>query len=502
MMTMGERQDQLQAQVGGGRLSTYGPGIMARELLIHAGVGETRIALMQDGRLHDFILERGFGGAQSRIGDIILGRVLRVVPGMQAAFVEIGQARPGFLALREATVLASQKTRPCADLTISDCAREGESVLVQISKDPVGEKGARLTADLSLAGHLLVMQPLGSNLSVSRRIDDVATRAALLKLGQQVQASVPGAGYILRTEAVGATAEALIDDARALAQTWQAIQQAAKMARPPVTLHHELDAVARALRDLAGEAVQRIAIDDAAVMEAARAWCRRTLPGLEARIERGLTPLFDEALEEEIAGLFQPRVALPSGGWILIEATEALTAIDVNSGPVSQSSGLTETALTTNLEAAREIGRQLRLRGIGGLIVIDFVQLQRDDHGTRVVQALHDSLAGSGAPARISPMSEFGLVAVARKRSREPLERLASVPRSRQATAETVALDMLRRVEREARANPGREIIVRAPAPVIDWLTAHEEDVRGGLTRRGVGRARFETGEMCNVVCG
>jgi ribonuclease G len=473
---------------------------MERELLINAGVGETRIALVEDGRLQDFILERGFGPTQSRIGDIVLGRVLRVVPGMQAAFVEIGQARPGFLALRDAAILAARDTDPA----ISDCVREGEAVLLQIIKDPVGEKGARLSADLSLAGHLLVMQPLGNNLSVSRRIDDVAARGGLLKLGQQVQAAVPGAGYILRTEAVGASLEALIDDARALAQSWQSIQQAAKIARPPATLHHELDVVARALRDLGSEAIRRIAIDDAAVAEAARAWCRRAMPGLEARIERAPAPVFDEMLEDQIAGLFQPRVVLPSGGWILIEATEALTAIDVNSGPAGHSSGLAETALTTNLEAAREIGRQLRLRGIGGLIVIDFVQLQRDDHGARVVQALQDSLAHSGAPARISPMSEFGLVAVARKRLREPLEQMAYTPPQRHATAETVALALLRRVEREARANPGRELILRAPASVIDWLTARDADVRAGLTRRGAGRVRFEVSmkEGGDVVCG
>jgi ribonuclease G len=486
---------------------------MARELLINAGVGETRIALMQDGRLHDFILERSFGAPHGRMGDIILGRVLRVVPGMQAAFVEIGQARPGFLAVRDAMILAPQTARrPGADVTISDCVREGESVLVQIVKDARDEKGAGLSADLSLAGRLLVMQPLACGLSVSRRIADVAARAALLKLGQQVQAALPGAGYILRTEAVGATVEALLEDAGALANAWDDIHRAAKMARPPATLHHELNAITRTLRDLAGEAVQRIAIDDAAAAEDARAWCRHAMPAMERRIERAAAPVFDDALEEDIAALFQPRVALSSGGWILIEPTEALTAIDVNSGPVHQSSGLAETALTANLEAAREIGRQLRLRGIGGLIVIDFVQLQRDDHGVAVVQALRDSLAESGAPARISPMSDFGIVAVARKRSREPLDRLtahrcaACDGSGFQPTAQTRALALLRRAEREARANPGRELIVRAAAPVIDWLSAHEEDVRAGLMRRGAGRVRFETvmgmKESSDVVCG
>jgi len=173
---------------------------------------------------------------------------------------------------------------------------------------------------------------------------------------------------------------------------------------------------------------------------------------------------------------------------------------------LGQSAGLGETALTTNLEAAREIGRQLGLRGIGGLIVIDFVQMPQGDQDARVVQALQGGLGQSGAPARISPLSDFGIVAVARKRTREPLDRMAFAPLQRQVTAQTLALDLLRRIEREARANPGRELILRAPAPVIDWLTAQEADVRAGLARRGAGRVRFEmvTGmkEGGDVVCG
>jgi ribonuclease G len=248
--------------------------------------------------------------------------------------------------------------------------------------------------------------------------------------------------------------------------------------------------------------VERVRIDDAAAVEAARAYCRRAMPEADGKIEYAPPPLFDEALEEEIDRLSEPRVTLPSGGWITIETTEALTAIDVNSGTFTQSSGLAETSLTTDREAAREIGRQLRLRGIGGLIVIDFIHLQDSAHAAQVLAALAESLAFDRAPVRISPMSEFGLVAVTRKRIREPLARLTSQAcaacdgAGRQATPEALALALLRRVEREARANPGRALVARAAPAVVDWLAARDEDVRRDLLRRGAARVRFEAAAM------
>lgn len=474
---------------------------MPTEVLIIVGVGEIRVALVADGRLEEFTLERMIGaGCHSLVGDIVLGRVQRVMPGMQAAFVEIGQERAGFLALREAQSLARN---PGGDSGISDCVREGEAVLVQIIKDPIGEKGARLSASVTLAGRLLVLVPKlfvadgQPGLSLSRRIEDEATRAALLALGAQLQAAVPDAGFIFRTAAVGASLDELIDDARALAEIWRGIERQRPGARPPATLHRDLGPIERTLRDRMRGAVEQVRIDDAGAAQAARDYCRRAMPGAESRIEYCAAPLFDDALEEEIARLSQPRVRLPSGGWITIETTEALTAIDVNSGRFTQSSGLEETSLTTDLEAAREIGRQLRLRAIGGLIVIDFIHLHRADHAAQVLAALEASLAFDRAPVQISPMSEFGIVAVTRKRTREPLMRLvtAACPAcdgtGRQPTPESVALEILRQVEREARANPGRELMVRAAPAVAAWLAAHDCDLRNGLARCGAGRVQF-----------
>jgi ribonuclease G len=227
-------------------------------------------------------------------------------------------------------------------------------------------------------------------------------------------------------------------------------------------------------------------IDDAACVEAARAYCRRAKPGGEDHVAFRPPPIFDDFLEEEIAGLFQPRVRLPSGGWITIEPTEALTAIDVNSGGLAlSSSGLEETGLTTDLEAAREIGRQLRLRAIGGLIVIDFIHLTRADHAAKVLDVLERSLAEDGVPVQISPMTAFGIVAVTRKRTTLPLARQQTMP-------ERAVLELLRRMEREARANPGRALVARAAPQVTGWLDQHGDEVRAALARRGAGRLSWD----------
>ena len=472
------------------------------EILINAGAGEIRVALIADGRLEQIRFERTLGverGCHSLVGDIVLGRVQRVTPAMQAAFVDIGHERTGFLALREAQALCGK-----SDATISDCVHEGQAILVQVIKDPIGDKGARLAAGVTLPGRLLVMVPKLSEqdgqpgLSLSRRIEDETTRAALLALGQKVQAAVPEAGFIFRTAAVGMALEDLIDDAKAQAETWRGIDQQRKAARPPATLYRDLGPIERTMRDLVRGDVTRVRIDDAEAAATARDYCRRAMPHMVAMIETVAPPLFDDTLEEEIAGLAHPRVRLASGGWITLEATEALTAIDVNSGGFVQASGLEETSLTVNLEAAREIGRQLRLRAIGGLIVVDFIHLADAAHVARVLAALQESLAFDRTPVQISPMAEFGIVAITRKRTGEPLSRLTSHScaacrgAGRQPSPESVALELLRQVEREARAHPGRALVARAAPQVTDWLDQHADAVRAALARRGAGRLSWD----------
>ncbi len=493
---------------------------MNKEVLINAGAAEVRVAIVEDGRLQELFLERLIGlddeslrrrnggrSGHSLIGNIILGRVQRVLPGMQAAFVDIGLARAGFLGAREARCLADlpgfeDERAP----KISDCVREGEDIIVQVVKDPIGEKGARLSANVTIPGRLLVLVPNQPGIALSRRIEDEAERARLMALGETMIAEgtgalAQGAGYIVRSAAIGAQLSDFREDAERLAGAWLPVMEKRKNARTPATLYHDLDPVERTMRDEVDAHTARVLIDDREALEAARAYCRRAMPEAGQKIELFTGPgmLFDSyGLEDEIAQLVEPRVPLPSGGWITLEATEALTSVDVNSGSFTEATGLEETSLRVNLEAAEEIGRQLSLRGVGGLVVIDFIHLNQPANIERVLDVLRTSLARDRTPTQISGMSEFGLVEITRKRVRDPLVKLMTEccrtchGRARNRTRESVALDIIRAVERSAVEAPGKPVIVRAAPDVVRWLNAHDDEVRTGLARRGAPRVTFQ----------
>jgi len=498
---------------------------MTKDVLINAGAGEVRVAVMEDGVLDQLWLERTLGfeevpgrkrersaaGSRSIVGDIILGRVQRVLPAMQAAFVNVGLDRAGFLAAREARPrTAIFRDDPYTDedrqLRISDFVREGEEVLVQVVKDPIAEKGARLSANITIPGRLLILVANSPGVALSRRIEDEAERARLTGIVQGFASDTTGelireAGYILRTAAIGGSDAELREDARRLCAAWRGIAAMRKGAASPMTLHMDLGPIERALRDEVDASVGRVLIDDRESVATALAYASRAMPELRGRIQfhdKG-TPLFEAwGIEDEIALLVQPRVPLPSGGWITIEATEALTAIDVNSGSYIEAGGLEETSLKVNLEAAEAIGRQLRLRGVGGLIVIDFIHLTSETNIKRVLDALNLACAKGRVPSQILGMSEFGLVEMTRKRVRDPIAtRLTEDCRrcdghGRRKTVETVAVEMMRRVERAHAAAPSKEIVLRAAPVMVRWLEAHEDEIRSALARRGVARIRFE----------
>ena len=484
---------------------------MSQEILINAGAGEIRVAVVEDGRLQALSRARPFGadgdvpqhGGRSFVGDIVLGRAVKVLPAVQAAFVEIGHERAGFLGAREARCLAQGAEH---DPEIGELVREGDAVLVQIVKDPIGEKGARLTAAVTIPGRLCVLTPRQPGIAVSRRIEDEAERARLLALGEAMAADpggnfVPGAGYIFRTASVGAAPEDIREDAAQLAHDWRAILVARQKASPPALLHRDLGAVERAMRDIVRDDTARILIDDAEAAEAARAFCRRTMPQMEARIElfSGPGALFDtHDLESDIDGLMRPRVPLRCGGWITVEGTEALTAIDVNSGRFTHATAVEDTGLTVNLEAAREIGRQLRLRGIGGVIVVDFMHMKDEEHVSRVLDALTQSLARDGTPFTVSPPSPLGLVEISRKRVREAWVSLLSescgacAGQGMVRRTDAIAMDILRKVEAGARAAPGKAIRVHAAPEIVRWFEEHGESLRAALTRKGAARVSVE----------
>jgi len=311
---------------------------------------------------------------------------------------------------------------------------------------------------------------------------------------------VPGAGYILRTAASDASLADLKEDAERLAEAWRPVLARRQSARAPATLYHDLDPVERTMRDTVRNETSKIVLDDLTAYEAALAYCRRAMPEAASKVElfKGPGSLFDAfELEDEIARLIDPKVPLPSGGWITIEGTEALTAVDVNSGSFTASTGLEETSYRVNLEAAEEIGRQVRLRGVGGLIVVDFIHLSDPANIEKVLDTLAESLSKDHTPTQISPMSEFGLVEITRKRVRDPLVKLMSEccrtcsGHGRKRTRDSVALEVLRSVERAATLAPGKSIQVRASAEVVRWLEEHDGEVRSALARRGAARVSF-----------
>jgi ribonuclease G len=497
-----------------------------KDVLVNAGAGEVRVAVVEDGVLDQLWSERTIGledaGAfkrqgggtccgRSLVGDIVLGRVQRVLPAMQAAFVGIGLDRAGFLAAREARPrTAIFHDEPYTDedrnLRIADYVREGEEILVQIVKDPIGEKGARLSANITLPGRFLILVVNSPGVALSRRIEDENERARLTAIVAGFASSgrneiSPQTGYILRTAAIGACAHDLEDEAVRLNTLWREINEKKRSAAIPAMLYSDLGPVERALRDEVDESVGRILIDDHSALAAAKAYAGHAMPAMAAKIEayQGGAPLFEQfGIEDSIAELSSPRVALPSGGWITIESTEALTAIDVNSGSYVTSGGLEETSVKVNLEAAEAIGRQLRLRGVGGLIVIDFIHLENKDNIARVLTALEIACAKGRVPSQILGMSEFGLVEMTRKRVREPLaKRLTENCRrcdghGRRKTVEAVAVEMLRQVERAAASAPGRPVVLRAAPVMVRWLEAHDGEIRGALLRRGVAQLRIE----------
>ena len=490
--------------------------VLNEEVLINAGVGETRIATIVDGRLDQLILERARSVEQGRIGhsllgNIYLGRVQRVLPGMQAAFVEVGLKRAGFLGAREARCLCELPNFRKEELPpISQCVTEGQSLLVQVVKDPIRDKGARLSANITLPGRLLVLVPNQHGVVLSRRIDDEVERARLTQICEAMIARmkninadaasaisgnrpIKAGGYIVRTAAIGAHLSELEVDAIRLNDLWRGIETSHQTAQPASCIYYDIDPVEKALRDCVGVNTKRILIDDAEAYAVARGYCDDTMPLMLPRLERHQGPgaLFDlYGVEEDLRTALDPIVPLPSGGYVVIETTEALTAVDINSGSYTDATGLEETSERTNMEAAAEICRQLKLRGIGGVIVIDFIHMNRPENIARVLKVLHDGLANDRTPTQISGLSEFGLVEMTRKRTREPLSRrmledcrvCGGVGRNRSVAV--IGNEILRHIERESAARPGHKIKISTAGDVASWLSDGEDDLIGRMTRR------------------
>jgi ribonuclease G len=450
---------------------------MANELIINARPHETRVALVENGVVVELHVERKTG--QELIGNIYRGRVVRVLPGMQAAFVDIGLERSAFLYVTdvhqdfmdlEQMMLRSSVGQEEAmpdnaeesmssvgiALNIEDLLHEGQDVMVQISKEPIGTKGARLTSHISLPGRHLVLMPNVNHIGISRRIEDPLERERLRNIIQELR---PGTlGFIVRTASEGADRSKLRSEMDFLQKLWTSIQE--KMAKASGTglLHKDLTISLRSVRDLFTREVDRLVIDSKEEYTQIMEFIETFVPSLKYSLElyEGPDPIFDfYGIEMEISRALEKKTWLKSGGYIVIELTEALTAIDVNTGSYVGARNLEETILKTNLEAVREIAYQLRLRNLGGLIVIDFIDMEKKSNRERVFTALKEALSKDKAKTHILRMSELGLIEMTRKRTRENLNRLLTEPcfycdgRGSLKSKKSICYEIFRDLERE-----------------------------------------------------
>ena len=452
---------------------------MSEEILINSTPSETRVALVESGMLQEVWLERA--SHTGYIGNIYKGVVSRVLPGLQAAFIDIGLDRTAFLHARDMVrhdPVATGDETPAEPL-ISNLLRSGDQLVVQVIKDPLGSKGARLTTNISIPSRFLVLLPDSDVVGVSARIEEDFERNRLKDLVQILRDGSQGHGYIVRTNAEGVNDFALSADMVYLGKVWQAIKERSATAKPATCIFEDLSLPFRALRDLMHEDVDRVRIDSPDVLQQARDFARRFVPDWLDRIEEYSAdrPIFDLfGVEDEIENALRPSVPLKSGGYLVFDQTEAMTTIDVNTGGYVGHRNLEETIYKTNLEAAQAIARQLRLRNLGGIIIIDFIDMLSEEHRRQVMRSLERTLARDHVKTAVSEISALGLVEMTRKRTTESLERRLCVPcplcegRGTVKSAETVCLEIFREIMRSSRQFDASKLMVLASPQVVERI--------------------------------
>ena len=452
------------------------------EILINVTPREVRAALLENGILQEVTIERA--AKRGLISNIYKGKVSRVLPGMQAAFVDIGLERTAFLHSSDispnGTLTNDSKEPP----DIRELVREGQEVLVQVAKDPLGTKGARLTTYITLPSRFLVLLPMGSGIGISARIEDEAERVRLkTELQTVLDNEESTGGVIVRTAAEGASRDALRADLAFLRKLWSAIQLQCSKAAVKTLVHEDLPLPIRVLRDMVTSDVERILVDSEVDFRKMCAFTESFLPELTPMLElyKRRRPIFDlHGTEDEIKKALERSISLKSGGYVIIDQTEAMTTIDVNTGAFVGHRNLEETIYRTNLEAAVTIARQLRLRNLGGIIIIDFIDMEDPDHRERVMEVLEQSMARDHARHQVTPVSPLGLVEMTRKRTRESLQRVLCEDcdncdgRGFTMTSETVCFEIFREIIRQHRQFQFDQVLVLAHQDVIELLLDEE----------------------------
>jgi ribonuclease G len=453
--------------------------IFQEDILINHAPTETRVAVVENGVLQEIHIERA--ASRGRVSSIFKGKVIRVLPGMQAAFVDIGLERAAFI--HAADILDEQEITATEVKDITQLVREGQTLIVQVVKDQLGSKGARLTTRLSLASRYLVLLPYSSHLGISQKISDVFERERLQNLLQPLISTQPPLGLIVRTVADGIDESVLVHDFNLLLKLWQSVQ--ANISSTPIgtRIHQDLPLYLRALRDLLRPSVEKIRVDDAQIDREIRAFMAHYMADTPVNVELYTAdrPLFDAYhIEDEIQKALQRQVPLKSGGYLVLDQTEAMTTIDVNTGGFVGVNNLQETIFKTNLEASHAIARQLRLRNLGGIIIVDFIDMQDAEQGRQLLRHFEKMLSRDSVKTQISPLSALGLVEMTRKRTRESLERTLCEPcalcqgRGFIKTAESICADIYREIVRDVPIYAASTYRVIAAPAVIDRLLDEE----------------------------
>ena len=487
-----------------------------QDILINWAPQETRVALVEHGAVQELHVERTL--ERGLVGNVYLGKVSRVLPGMQSAFIDIGLERTAFLhvadivapfapgsrAAFQPTAGGERDARSAPAVPIEKQVFEGQSLLVQVIKDPIGTKGARLSTQISIAGRMLVFLPQDKHIGVSQKIpleQREALRNRLLALAEAAaqaeagatpgQGAAPHGGFILRTNGEDASDGELADDIAYLRKTWSRIRELSTRLPAMSLLHQDLSLLQRVLRDLTTEQTTSIRIDSREQYEALRKFGLEFMPQAVGKLQHyaGERPIFDlHNIDEDIARALGRRVDLKSGGYLVIDQTEALTTVDVNTGGYVGARNFDDTVFKTNLEAAQAIARQLRLRNLGGIIIVDFIDMTRDDHREQVLAAFRKELARDRVKTTAGGFSQLGLVEMTRKRTRESLAHMLCEPCEACGglglvkTARSVAYDVLREILREARQFTPREIRIVSSPQVIELFLDEESQHLAGLS--------------------
>jgi len=459
---------------------------MSEEILINVTPQETRVAVVENGVLQEVFIER----ARKRgiVGNIYKGKICRVLPGMQAAFVEIGLDRAAFLHAsdfwhpsREFDDINGEEKVEIPPIT--ELVRDGQEILVQVIKDPLGTKGARLTTHLTIPARFLVYMPYSNHIGISQKIEEESERERLKSLIDSVRDENDQGGYIVRTVAESIDEKAASSDVAFLNRVWDSILERNTEAKPGSLIHEDLPLSMRAIRDMVGTDVEKIRIDSKEYFQKATKFVSKFIPERLSGLEyyAGPRPIFDlYSVEDEIQKALEPKVQLKSGGHLVIDQTEAMTTVDVNTGAFVGHRNLEETIFKTNLEATQAIARQLRLRNLGGIIIIDFIDMANEEHKRQVLRALERGLEKDHAKSHISEVSSLGLVQMTRKRTRESIEHVLCEfcptcrGRGSVKTPETVAFEIFREILREARQFEAQTFLVIASQQVIDLMLDEE----------------------------